>query len=104
MRNKTFFGFLVFGLLLCGVTTSFAGNTKSDEQGRFVFKQISDNRRDQFMIDTATGRLWNVVCKKVKDNSGESTAGDCSDGMSVLVPVYYVTFVDGRKTVSLTPR
>ena len=28
--------------------------------GRFVFGQISDSGKDQFMLDTNTGRLWRV--------------------------------------------
>jgi len=29
--------------------------------GRFVFGQISDSRKDQFMLDTHTGRLWRIA-------------------------------------------
>jgi hypothetical protein len=28
--------------------------------GRFVFGQISDSSKDQFMLDTHTGRLWRI--------------------------------------------
>ncbi len=35
--------------------------------GRFVFGQISSMRRDQYMLDTKTGRLWQIV--KSKDDS-----------------------------------
>ena len=28
--------------------------------GRFVFGQISDSTKDQFMLDTQTGRLWRI--------------------------------------------
>jgi hypothetical protein len=64
----------------------------SDAQGRFVLKQISDFRRDQYMIDTATGRLWVLSCEKeVKDNS------DC--GNMLLVPVSYVTLDGGEDGV-----
>jgi hypothetical protein len=28
--------------------------------GRFVFGQISDSAKDQFMLDTHTGRLWRI--------------------------------------------
>ena len=31
------------------------------ENGRFVFGQISDSSKDQFMLDTATGRLWRIA-------------------------------------------
>ena len=37
--------------------------------GRFVFGQISDMRRDQFLLDTQTGRLWVVVADKDGRNS-----------------------------------
>ena len=29
--------------------------------GRFVFGQISDSGKDQFMLDTLTGRLWRIA-------------------------------------------
>ncbi|MBW1782992.1 MAG: hypothetical protein JRL30_19900 [Deltaproteobacteria bacterium] len=32
----------------------------SSPKGRFVFGQISASSKDQFMLDTATGRLWRV--------------------------------------------
>lgn len=33
----------------------------SSLQGRFVFGQISDSSKDQFMLDTFTGRLWRIA-------------------------------------------
>jgi len=32
----------------------------SAPNGRFVFGQISASTKDQFMLDTATGRLWRI--------------------------------------------
>jgi len=32
----------------------------SSDGGRYVFGQISDSAKDQFMLDTATGRLWRM--------------------------------------------
>ncbi|MCJ7683856.1 MAG: hypothetical protein MUO68_06135 [Desulfobacteraceae bacterium] len=32
----------------------------SSDNGRFVFGQISGSSKDQFMLDTATGRLWQI--------------------------------------------
>ncbi len=29
--------------------------------GRYVFGQISDSGKDQFMLDTLTGRLWQIA-------------------------------------------
>ena len=33
----------------------------SSENGRFVFGQISESSKDQFMLDTVTGRLWRIA-------------------------------------------
>jgi hypothetical protein len=35
--------------------------TLSTTNGRFVFGQISDFRSDQYMLDTQTGRLWQIT-------------------------------------------
>ncbi|MBW1944241.1 MAG: hypothetical protein JRJ51_15600 [Deltaproteobacteria bacterium] len=34
--------------------------TLCSDSGRFVFGQISDSSKDQFMLDTQTGRLWRI--------------------------------------------
>lgn len=52
--------------------------------GRFVFGQISDARRDQFMVDTQTGRLWQVVCV---DSKAEGTSFQCNK--TALAPIFY---------------
>jgi hypothetical protein len=36
------------------------GKVLSAAGGRFVFGQISDSGKDQFMLDTLTGRLWRI--------------------------------------------
>ena len=33
----------------------------SSANGRFVFGQISGSSKDQFMLDTFTGRLWRIA-------------------------------------------
>jgi len=33
----------------------------SSENGRFVFGQASNSSKDQFMLDTVTGRLWRIA-------------------------------------------
>ncbi|UCE35067.1 MAG: hypothetical protein JSV40_03940 [Deltaproteobacteria bacterium] len=33
----------------------------SSATGRYVFGQVSDSDQDQFMLDTATGRLWRLT-------------------------------------------
>lgn len=46
------------------------GSVLSSSGGRFVFGQVSEYRRDQYMIDTQTGRLWQMVCaERSKDDA-----------------------------------
>ena len=33
----------------------------SSQNGRFVFGQISASSKDQFMLDTQTGRIWRIA-------------------------------------------
>jgi hypothetical protein len=35
--------------------------TLGTSSGRYVFGQISSARKDQYMLDTQTGRLWQIV-------------------------------------------
>jgi hypothetical protein len=51
------------------------GKVLSAAGGRFVFGQISDSGKDQFMLDTLTGRLWRV--------------GESSDAGMHLRPILY---------------
>jgi hypothetical protein len=63
-------------LLLLNATTVFSqpfgiGSSQAKQEprqeilntagGRFVFGQISDSPKDQFMLDTVTGRLWRIA-------------------------------------------
>jgi len=59
------------------------GKVLSAAGGRFVFGQISDSGKDQFMLDTLTGRLWRV--------------GESSDVGMHLKPIPYRT-EDGKYT------
>lgn len=65
MRNTLVM--LAAGLsLACGhswaQTVDPAGTVMAAPGGRYVFGQISNGRRDQFMLDTQTGQLWQLVC------------------------------------------
>lgn len=60
--------------------------TLGSANGRFVFGQISDFRSDQYMLDTQTGRLWQIVERT--DEKG-SSAG------RALQVIPYVS-VDGK--------
>jgi hypothetical protein len=44
--------------------------------GRFQLVQLGSMRRDQFLIDTQTGRIWNKTCAISSDGS----AADCDLG------------------------
>lgn len=74
--------------LLASLVTSSAlaqqpqNKTLASPNGRYVFGQISDYRRDQYMLDTATGKLWKIVC--VSDNASKSP-DDCSARL-VIIP------------------
>jgi hypothetical protein len=57
------------------------GKVLSAAGGRFVFGQISDSGKDQFMLDTLTGRLWRI--------------GESSDVGMHLRPIPYRT-EDGK--------
>jgi hypothetical protein len=51
--------------------TPLAAPNVASPNGRYVFGQVSDFRRDQYMLDTQTGRLWVVVTRK--DSSGNDS-------------------------------
>lgn len=36
----------------------------ANANGRYVFGQVSEFRRDQYLLDTQTGRLWVIVADK----------------------------------------
>jgi hypothetical protein len=59
---------IFMALLLFSSTSEFAqassGNVLSAPGGRYVFGQISDHRRDQYLLDTQTGRVWVITCAK----------------------------------------
>ena len=59
----------------------------SSPGGRFVFGQISDFRRDQFMLDTQTGRLWAITVRTPPKNEDGTQPDD--EGIKLLHPVPY---------------
>jgi hypothetical protein len=86
---------LLAWVTLCAATASAqaqapsAGhvNVLSATGGRYVFGQISDSRRDQYMLDTQTGRLWVQTCIA----SSKEDPKQCAQ--TGLVPV---SFTDGK--------
>ena len=51
-----------------------SGRVLSSANGRYVFGQVSEYRRDQYMLDTQTGRLWKIVSAKSKGADGSETS------------------------------
>lgn len=47
----------------------------SPENGRFQLVQLGSMRRDQYLIDTATGKLWQPTCHV---QSKSNSPGDCN--------------------------
>lgn len=84
-------------LFFCGCATSLIVNaddavkvktpqqkTLSSDSGRFVFGQISDFRSDQYMVDTKTGKIWNIQERELQGGDGKPGAT-----VRVLVPINY---------------
>lgn len=44
-------------------------NSAQTEVGRYQLLQLGSMRRDQFLLDTATGKLWSSVCGYKKKGS-----------------------------------
>jgi hypothetical protein len=53
---------LIFSIILFSACEKAQKEPKND---RFKLMQISDFRRDQYLLDSATGRLWVKVCSDV---------------------------------------
>ena len=56
-----FFSISVFAQPLGIASPQSQQNVLSSSNGRFVFGQISDSSKDQFMLDTFSGRLWRIA-------------------------------------------
>ena len=68
--------YMLFSVIVVGCASVYnvfqsEGLAGHREKGRYQLVQLSDMRRDQFMVDTQTGRLWEVVCVKPGQNVGE---------------------------------
>ena len=79
---------LTAALALCGADNAVAGDgwpagVLSAPTGRYVFGQINQMARDQYMLDTQTGRLWRIMC-------AESDPADATKCLgTILAPVGY---------------
>lgn len=82
------------------VTPPQQKSLSGSDSARYVFGQISEFRRDQYMLDTRTGRLWVKVCI-VMSTSGSKDSSNSDDCIPTLQVVPYST-LDNK--VSLTPQ
>jgi len=62
---------LILIMLLFSPTSFGAAKNTSTVAGRYQLIQLSDMRRDQFLLDTQTGKIWSRTC-------AVSTDADCS--------------------------
>jgi len=83
-------GLLLFGLAALVIASSFAFHivhptlkpiVSPPEQHDFQLVQLGDLRRDQFLVDKRTGRVWQSVC------SGKASGSDC-DAMIIWDEMY----------------
>lgn len=58
------------------------------EGGRYVFGQINEYQRDQFLLDTASGRVWRMVESWPRDAQGNVLQG--AQKKDVLQSVQFV--------------
>ncbi|MCW7556460.1 hypothetical protein NX722_28555 [Endozoicomonas gorgoniicola] len=59
----------------------------SSKNGRYVFSQISEMRRDQYMLDTKTGRIWVITVNKDEDLFLMPIPFSDGRGLSTQLPV-----------------
>lgn len=69
MKNRFFFVLLI-SLSFSSYESYAAAVHAGTKSGRFQIIQLSEMRRDQYLIDTETGQIWSHVCAH-KDASGE---------------------------------
>ncbi len=62
---------IILVLMLFPLMGFGAAKNQGTSSGRFQLIQLSDFRRDQFLIDTQSGQLWRITCA-VQANSGGS--------------------------------
>jgi hypothetical protein len=66
MRHQ--FGYAFGILMVVGLSVSaFGQDVLSSQGGRYVFGQLSEDDRSQYMLDTDTGRLWKLVNSEMHD-------------------------------------
>lgn len=62
-------------VLLASVTHAQKKSNTSTQNGRFQLIQLSDFRRDQYLVDTQTGKMWQKSCFISSSDSSECAYG-----------------------------
>lgn len=70
MKNIVLMAACLMSVSAWGQSEPKAGGVLSSANGRYVFGQVSQARRDQYMLDTQTGRLWQIVQSTYKKEDG----------------------------------
>lgn len=91
---RLFLASVVFALLTSGMSAHAADDIKikggskvlAADGGRYVLGQISDARRDQYLLDTKTGRVWEVIEYTPRPNAD----GTSAQPRTMLRPVRYL--------------
>lgn len=90
MKTRVFFALLFIANVAWGQDVKKAPRALSSESGRYVLGQISDSKIDQYLLDTKTGRVWQIQSAKRKTESGREYEE------YVLVPIlFHGSGVDG---------
>lgn len=76
----------------------------SSQGGRYVFGQVSSYRRDQYMLDAETGRLWRMTCVSHESKTDAKATGPGECGLTVLDPVPYTDGADYNVMPPPVPR
>lgn len=67
---KTFYIFFILFCLIGGIANAdenYPAQVLAPANARYVFGQISKFGRDQYMLDTVSGRLWQIAEGKDKE-------------------------------------
>jgi hypothetical protein len=92
-----FLGLMIGSAMVPAMAQAEPGSVLSASGGRFVFGQVSAFRRDQFLLDTKTGMLWQIACAQTSKASQNQPA-ECTGTVLQSVP-----FDMGTGKLSITP-
>lgn len=85
--KRTILSVFLFSLVITKAPAqNFQPAVLSTPGGRYVLGQISEARADQYLLDTQTGRLWEIVVDTNNANSLQEVPYKALDGTLTLVP------------------